>query len=756
MKKALLLATTALLLPGVARAANVTMVSRDVPIGSRTLQAATAPIRFDMLGLHWRGTGAVSYRTRSSAGRWSAWREADADGGPDAGSREIRPGWHDGNLDWTGPASAVQFQTSGRISRLRAYYLWSRATRRPERTLSLAGSPAIVPRADWEADEKIVRAQPLYAPTLKLAVVHHTAGTNDYTPAQAAAIVRGIEVYHVKGNGWNDIGYNFLVDRYGTVYEGRGGGMTRNVIGAHALGFNNGTVGVALIGNFTTAKPPAVMENALVSLLAWRLDLAHLDPLSKVVYTSGGNSKFHAGKVVTLRAISGHRDTGPSECPGNAAYALLPAIADRVARTGLPKLYSPVVSGAAGGDIRFQARLSSTLPWTITVTDSKGRVVASRTGTSELVDWTWSSAKSGKGPFAWSIAGGRNLLSATGAIGARRLPPPPPPRPTTPPAPAPAPRTPSPAPPPVPGPAPRPVLPPPVVAPPAEGAPPVLPVPAPGPAPAPAVPPVPLPALITGLTASPSVLTANPDGTGLVTSVDFVLAQQAQVTVRVGNLQLLAATVSAGHDHFEWDLGRLVDGRYQLVASAKAGTRTGTQSVDVVVDRTLSGVTATPTSFSPNADGASDTISFGFVLAQSVPVQVTVQRAGAAVATVFAGQLGPGPQTIGWDGSVAGVRLPDGQYTAVVTATDALATLSLLVPFTVDTTPPTLTVLDGPSLRFQLSEPATVTAAINGQSVSAAEPAGVFTFPWVGPPVTSWSVSARDGAGNAGASVSGP
>ena len=69
--------------------------------------------------------------------------------------------------------------------------------------------------------------------------MHHTAGTNTYTPAQAAAIVRGIEVYHVKGNGWNDIGYNFLVDRFGTVYEGRGGGIDRNVIGAHAAGLQH-------------------------------------------------------------------------------------------------------------------------------------------------------------------------------------------------------------------------------------------------------------------------------------------------------------------------------------------------------------------------------------------------------------------------------------------------------------------------------------------------------------------------------------
>ena len=176
--------------------------------------------------------------------------------------------------------------------------------------------------------------------------------------------MRGIEIYHVEGNGWNDIGYNFLIDRYGTIYEGRGGGITKNVIGAHALGFNNGTVGIALIGDFQNATPPPAMQKALVRLLAWRLDIAHIDPLSTVAYTSGGNAKFPAGKVAVLRAISGHRDTGPTECPGNDAYALLPAIAKRVSLTGLPKLYSPAVSGSLGGAVRFQARLSSSLPWT--------------------------------------------------------------------------------------------------------------------------------------------------------------------------------------------------------------------------------------------------------------------------------------------------------------------------------------------------------------------------------------------------------
>jgi N-acetylmuramoyl-L-alanine amidase/FlgD Ig-like domain len=692
VKKLLLILSLGLAFPGVAEAGtvvtpNVTMVSREVAVGPRSLTAAAAPIRFDMLGLHWQGRGSVAYRTRSLAGRWSAWKTADAD------LPQTSPPWHFGNLDWTGEADAVQFRTDA-VTRLRAYYLSSRITSAPKRSLSVAGSPAIVPRADWQADEKIVRAHPLYAPVLKLAVVHHTAGTNVYTPAEAPAIVRGIELYHVKGNGWNDIGYNFLIDRYGTVYEGRGGGMTRNVIGAHALGFNTGTVGVSLIGNFQSAAPPPAMQAALVSLLAWRLDVAHIDPLSTVAYTSGGNGKFRAGKVVTLRAISGHRDTGPSECPGNGAYALLPAIAKRVTATGLPKLYAPVVSGVVGGSVRFQARLSSSLPWSVTVTDAQGTVVARKAGTSQLVDWSWNSASAGKGPFAWSIASGKDVLPATGTLGGKL-------------------------------PAPVPVPPPPVN-------------------------------LISGLTVNPSVLTPGADGTGLVTGIDFALARQAQLTVTVGSLQLLSTTAAAGNDHFEWDLSQLPDGRYKLVVTAKAGGATSTQSADIVVDRTLSGLVATPNAFSPNADGSSDTVAFNFTLSQNVPVQVTVQRTGAVVATLFVGQLGPGPQTVGWDGTSAGVRLPDGQYTAVVTATDSLATVSLLVPFAVDTVAPAFVALNGPALQFQLSEPGTVAGTINGQPVTATEPAGSFTFPWTGAPPTSWSLQARDAAGNASAVVSGP
>ncbi|MBV8080191.1 MAG: N-acetylmuramoyl-L-alanine amidase [Actinobacteria bacterium] len=700
MKKLLFVAASCLALPGIARAGLVTMVARDVPIGPRALQAVAPPIRFNMVGLHWRGSGSVAFSTRTTGGRWSAWQVADDDTDGDPG-----PGKHDGNVVWVGASGGIRFRTSGSIGSLRAYYLWSRVTTAPRRTLALAGSPAIVSRADWMADEKIVRAKPLYAKTLKLAIVHHTANTNDYTPAQAAAIVRGIETYHVQGNGWNDIGYNFLVDRYGNVYEGRAGGIDKNVIGAHALGFNTGTVGISLIGNFTSVTPPPAMQAALVKLLAWRLDVAHIDPLSKVVYTSGGNLKFKAGTVVTLNAISGHRDTGPTECPGNAAYALLPAIAKRVSLTGLPKLYSPTVSGSLGGPVRFQARLSSSLPWTVTVTGASGVVAASQKGTGATIDWTWPSAGAHDAPYTWTLGAGANVLPATGTIGVAAL---------TPPVPVPA----------------------PVVVNP-----------------------------LSSLTATPAVVSPNPDGTGGYVTAAFSLSAPAAVTVKLTSatpgtavpLTLLSTNLPAGQNSFSWSLASVPDGRYSLVVAATpTGGTAQMQTAPVTVDRTLSGFSVAPSVISPNGDGVADATAFNFTLNQSVPVQLVVEQLGRVVATVFAGTLGPGVQSVAWNGTVNGVRVPDGAYEVVATVTDALGGVTFAAPLTVDATPPTLTLLDPASLRFQLSEPATVTVTVNGQTTVVSEPAGVFVVPWQNGPVTTISAQADDLAGNVGATVTYP
>src|SRR4051812_707435 len=137
------------------------MFVRDVvPQPARSLASATP--RFNMVGLRWRGGGTPWFRTRG-AGRWSAWQQ----GGDDP--------------VWTGPAHSIQVRTVGRITRLREYLLWSPPVSLPNRRLQLAGSPAIVSRAGWHADESIRRRAPRYATALQLSVVHHTATANGYS-----------------------------------------------------------------------------------------------------------------------------------------------------------------------------------------------------------------------------------------------------------------------------------------------------------------------------------------------------------------------------------------------------------------------------------------------------------------------------------------------------------------------------------------------------------------------------------------------
>jgi flagellar hook assembly protein FlgD len=411
-----------LLASSAAHAAPVRVVARDIPLhGGRTL--ASAQQQFDMVGLHWRGRGTVAFRTRSVAGAWSPWRGAapEADDLPDSGSPENRlRGWRIGNPWWVGESDRIEVRTRGRVSRVRTFFVGSPVEEIPLRRLSIAGSPPIITRAQWQADEEIRRAAPIYADSLKFAVVHHTAGPSGSSPAQAAAIVRGIEAYHVKSNGWNDIGYNFLVDRWGNVYEGRFGGIDRPVIGAHALGFNTGSVGVALIGTYTSAPPPKAQLQGLEKLLAWRLDVAHIDPLSTVIATSGGNEKFSAGTQIALRAVSGHRDTGSTSCPGSALYALLGSVRSEVGKTGTPKLYAPVAKGTLGGPVRFTGKLSAALPWTVTVRDGSGKTLAVGSGTGTAVDWTWDSrGVTSAAPYGWVMAAGADVRPASGTLGSK-------------------------------------------------------------------------------------------------------------------------------------------------------------------------------------------------------------------------------------------------------------------------------------------------------------------------------------------------
>ncbi|MYR07507.1 N-acetylmuramoyl-L-alanine amidase [Gordonia sp. SID5947] len=196
----------------------------------------------------------------------------------------------------------------------------------------LLGGPSVVARAQWGADESIRCSQPAYSPAARAAIVHHTAGSNDYTPEQSAEIVRGIYAYHARTLNWCDIGYNVLVDKYGQIFEGAFGGLDRNVEGTHTGGFNKSSIGVSMIGNLDQVAPTPPMISSVARFLRWRLGKAGVNPSSTTQLTAEAftDSKFPAGAVTSLPAISGHRDYNNTSCPGELGYGALTAIRSMV------------------------------------------------------------------------------------------------------------------------------------------------------------------------------------------------------------------------------------------------------------------------------------------------------------------------------------------------------------------------------------------------------------------------------------------
>ena len=677
-----------LALPGVASAGLASITFRDVPLqGERTL--ASTPGRFDLVGVRWHGSGSVRFSVRSTTGTWGPWLDAAAEEGdqPDPGSAEARAsrGWRLGNPTWVGAADGIRYRIRGTVRDLRAAFVRSPELKIPLRAIAAAGSPPIVPRSAWGADESIRRAEPSYAPAIRFASVHHTAGTNAYSPSQAAAIMRGIEVYHVKSNGWNDIGYNFLVDRYGTVYEGRYGGIDRNVIGAYALGFNTGSVGVAVMGTFGTSQIPAAAEASLEKLLAWRLDLAHVDPVSSLTFVSGGSERYAAGVPVVLRAVSGHRDTGLTTCPGDLLYAKLDSIAAKAQAIGLPKLYEPKVTGAVGGTVRFQARVSSALPWRVTVSDGLGQQLAVGTGQGPTVDYSWDASLVTVSGARWRIevAGATPVTGTLGkstAVGPLAI---------TDLAADPA-----------------------TISPNGDG-------------------------VADQATIS---YTTNASATVSATLLDASGAQLATIGA--------PARVGAGEHTLIFDGLGQPDGVYTIVLTAigAAGIPV-TAQLQIAITRTLAAPALRPAVLTPNGDGVADALTVTFRLAAPATVRLRMLRDGKWVATPYTGELPAGPQSLAWNGSRASGRTPDGSYAAVLEVTDAVGTAVASLPFLLDAHPPVIRLASRP-LRLWFSEAATLTIRVNGalRRLQATGP-GYVTLAGIRT-IRTLVVVARDPAGN--------
>ncbi|MFC9874429.1 N-acetylmuramoyl-L-alanine amidase [Nocardia salmonicida] len=190
------------------------------------------------------------------------------------------------------------------------------------------GGPRVITRAQWGADESIRCQEPTYDDGVGGITVHHTAGRNDYSRSESAGIVRAIYAYHAETLGWCDIGYNALVDQYGQIFEGRYGGLDRAVQGAHAGGFNENTAGVALMGNYENEDPSNESLNAIGKFIGWRAKLAGINPKGTTTMYSEGTefTPYEYDEAVDLPVVFAHRDVGNTDCPGDAAYALMDRI----------------------------------------------------------------------------------------------------------------------------------------------------------------------------------------------------------------------------------------------------------------------------------------------------------------------------------------------------------------------------------------------------------------------------------------------
>ncbi|MGH9039304.1 MAG: peptidoglycan recognition protein family protein [Acidimicrobiia bacterium] len=340
---ALMLTATALAMPAAQSRAGTGTQLVTLPAGR---MPQPTPFPLSHVGVQWRGSEAAVVEVRTGRpGSLGPWR-------PLAVAHDLEDeeaAIHRSGLLRADGATLVQARVQGKARAVEIVAIDATTSTPPPTRVSepLPGQPEVLSRPAWGADEGMRKGAPEFAPPTKL-VVHHTVTPND--DPDPASTVRAIYAYHTQQNGWNDIGYNFLVDATGRVYEGRyarpyGPGEVptgedpegRGVVGAHARGFNAGSVGVALLGEFSGgAQPSGAALDSLVRLLAWKADRHGIDPHGADAYTRTNGSQ------VAFPNLSGHRDVGQTACPGDRLHERLPEIRDRVAATMRPAPSPPL------------------------------------------------------------------------------------------------------------------------------------------------------------------------------------------------------------------------------------------------------------------------------------------------------------------------------------------------------------------------------------------------------------------------------
>jgi len=393
--------------PNLASAGPVDDLVRSAALSLGTTTAALSHER--LLGVTWRsGDVGVRYRWHTATG-WTTWETADEDSG-DEGLPGTEPLWRPPTADLAEVlvAGSPRGLMLVRVSDGRA----RRGIARARAATGRAILGEVQSRADWGADESWVRRAPSYAPKVVAVTVHHTDNVNGYRPDDVPALIRADYAYHVKTRGWSDLGYNLLVDQFGRVWEGRRGGLGRATIGSHAQGFNNGTLGVAVLGDLTHAT--AAAEKALARVIGYAATTWHFDPRGSVRLTSHGSPRYPSGRVVVLHRVFGHGETGITDCPGSLQQDL-PHLRELAwtAMHAAPRIVAQRLAGApmhAPDPVVLDVRLSRAAPWQVFFRDGNGFVVASAVGRSAHPHLGWDGMTRGSlplpatpGTYSWTV-----------------------------------------------------------------------------------------------------------------------------------------------------------------------------------------------------------------------------------------------------------------------------------------------------------------------------------------------------------------
>jgi len=370
-RRSLLVATAGAVAGGLTRpgAALAALAGRGVPGGAAeptlferlvgALPAGVAGVTIelrrnaDLVGVRWLGAAAarIELRFGDERGGWSPWVSAGAHGhGPEGA---LRSGMAIGDPVWTGGGAVVQLRSNRTLGDVRLSCVdvsdgigaRRRALAAGPAALMAAlplaapvlaaggGQPPIIARRAWAQGMAHPRVAPGYG-AVQMGFVHHTENPNGYSPGEVPAMLRAIYAFHRYANGWNDIGYNFVIDSYGRIFEARAGGIDEPIVGAHAGGYNLVSTGIAVLGSFMSVPISAPAQSALERLLAWKLSLHGVPAMGRVtvrVNPAGAvYSRFPANARVSLPRVAGHRDADSTDCPGDALYGELSGMRSRI------------------------------------------------------------------------------------------------------------------------------------------------------------------------------------------------------------------------------------------------------------------------------------------------------------------------------------------------------------------------------------------------------------------------------------------